>query len=672
MNPLSGLERTLGKDVFHKIQNSNILCVGSGGIGCELLKDLALCGFRRVEVIDLDTIDVSNLNRQLLFRGQHVGMPKCTVGCEVAANMVPPLSTSTAGVGNDNVNLPSVSYRAHHGNVCDTTKFNVPFVKNFDLVLNALDNVEARRRVNRLCLAADVPLIEAGTTGYLGQVTVIHKSSGVACYECATKETQKVYPICTIRSTPSMPVHTIVWSKELYKLLFHSKVGESMLFEDPEGSEASTYMASVSNLRKLLKNDESDDACSSKDFSKAVRNVLHELYSTEIQKQLDMGRYKAAKKTPTCIDATVLDKGVASTKPPSSTTAVWSTEESVTVLVACLVEAKNTPNENLLEEFDKDDDMAMRFVTAASNMRSSLFGIEPLQSLYSAKGIAGNIIPAIATTNAICAGLQILQAFSVLKQKVLLEQERSKSSSNEEGTGLNLKESGHYINCLRNRTRNGLYLTAVSLENPNPNCFVCKNAIIPLTLDVNEWTLQELLQRVIKGRLGFEQPTLMLQGDFIWEEGDGADEEEFKGNLSKKLSQLPCGGIQHGTVLEIDDASQNLNVCVSVTNQEEWEGKTSEDFPFITGALPPQKKDDDEDKKPAMSSSSGDNPNNRADDDDDVVLITEEEIDVGKSEHEDKKRSIEEDADVERRTKKARKEPSKADDSMDGLIEIDN
>jgi len=445
-----------------------------------------------------------------------------------------------------------------------------------------------------------------------------------------------------------------------------------MLFEDPEGSEASTYMTSVSNLRKLLKNDESDDACSSKDFSKAVRNVLHELYSTEIQKQLDMGRYKAAKKTPTCIDATVLDKGVTSTKPPSSTTAIWSTEESVTVLVACLVEAKNTPNENLLEEFDKDDDMAMRFVTAASNMRSSLFGIEPLQSLYSAKGIAGNIIPAIATTNAICAGLQILQAFSILKQKVLLEQERSKSSSNEEGTGLNLKESGHYINCLRNRTRNGLYLTAVSLENPNPTCFVCKNAIIPLTLDVNEWTLQELLQRVIKGRLGFEQPTLMLQGDFIWEEGDGADEEEFKGNLSKKLSQLPCGGIQHGTVLEIDDASQNLNVCVSVTNQEEWEGKTSEDFPFITGALPPQKKDDDEDKKPAMSSLSGDNPNNRADDDDDVVLITEEEIDVGKSEHEDKKRSIEEDADVERRTKKARKEPSKADDSMDGLIEIDN
>merc|ERR1719162_1714626 len=143
---------------------------------------------------------------------------------------------------------------------------------------------------------------------------------------------------------------------------------------------------------------------------------------------------KLPKKTPTCIDATVLDKGVTSTKPPSSTTAIWSTEESVTVLVACLVEAKNTPNENLLEEFDKDDDMAMRFVTAASNMRSSLFGIEPLQSLYSAKGIAGNIIPAIATTNAICAGLQILQAFAILKKQV----EQKKQTSEEAAGGLNL------------------------------------------------------------------------------------------------------------------------------------------------------------------------------------------------------------------------------------------
>jgi tRNA A37 threonylcarbamoyladenosine dehydratase len=101
LNFTSGLERTLGSDVIKQILKSKILLVGSGGIGCELLKNLALSGFRHVEVIDLDTIDVSNLNRQLLFRGEHVGQAKCTVACQVAASMV---GAPTKRKGNDDDN----------------------------------------------------------------------------------------------------------------------------------------------------------------------------------------------------------------------------------------------------------------------------------------------------------------------------------------------------------------------------------------------------------------------------------------------------------------------------------------------------------------------------------------------------------------------------------------
>jgi molybdopterin/thiamine biosynthesis adenylyltransferase len=160
---LDGIKKTLGKELMNRISSSKILVVGAGGIGCELLKNLALSGFNNVEVIDLDTIDVSNLNRQFLFRREHVGMPKCEVACLAATKMFPA----------ENPESPP-KYLAHHGNVFDNSRFNVQFFKSFHLVLNALDNIEARRRVNRLCLAANIPLIEAGTVSvYLNSITLI-------------------------------------------------------------------------------------------------------------------------------------------------------------------------------------------------------------------------------------------------------------------------------------------------------------------------------------------------------------------------------------------------------------------------------------------------------------------------------------------------------------------
>ncbi|XP_035220002.1 SUMO-activating enzyme subunit 2-like [Stegodyphus dumicola] len=63
----------------NEIKGSKLLIVGAGGIGCELLKTLVLTGFEDLHVIDLDTIELSNLNRQFLFHKQHIGRPKAIV-----------------------------------------------------------------------------------------------------------------------------------------------------------------------------------------------------------------------------------------------------------------------------------------------------------------------------------------------------------------------------------------------------------------------------------------------------------------------------------------------------------------------------------------------------------------------------------------------------------------
>uniref|UniRef100_A0A3P8WRE5 NEDD8-activating enzyme E1 catalytic subunit n=1 Tax=Cynoglossus semilaevis TaxID=244447 RepID=A0A3P8WRE5_CYNSE len=195
------------------LDTCKILVIGAGGLGCELLKDLALSGFRLIHVVDMDTIDVSNLNRQFLFRPRDVGRPKADVAADFINNRVPGCKVTPHFKKIQD--FDESFYRR------ETMKFHLIKILSKKCVVT--DNLIVILQISLLCYedgvldpSSIIPLIDGGTEGFKGNARVILPGM-TACIDCTLElyPPQINFPMCTIASMPRIPEHCIEYARIL-------------------------------------------------------------------------------------------------------------------------------------------------------------------------------------------------------------------------------------------------------------------------------------------------------------------------------------------------------------------------------------------------------------------------------------------------------------------------
>lgn len=467
-----------GNAFNEKLLNARYFLVGSGAIGCEMLKNWAMIGLGcgpngHIDVTDMDTIEISNLNRQFLYRPWDIGKLKSETAAKAVQKMNPGM----------NIKPWAVKVAA------DTeSTYNNAFWHSLTGVCNALDNVAARLYVDQRCIFYGKSLLESGTLGTKGntQVVVPHLTES---YGSSRDPPAKQTPVCLLHSFPNNIEHCLQWGREQafegYFVKNADIVNNYLKKDDYINTLAPTLrLGTLETLEDcLLNRQQTFDECVvwarlefEKRYDYAPRQLLFNFPLDHVDSN-GVHFWSGAKRPPTPIK---FDAGndlhldfvvagaflraytlgllesefkpsdyetqrshiakVAATVTPAPFVAqqglkINTDEKATNAIEVSASDAEDAKIASLearlaalpadqrklmnVVDFEKDNDenFHIDFVSAASNLRAISYTIPAVDRLK-AKLIAGNIIPAIVTTTACVTGLVCIELYKLFQESV--------------------------------------------------------------------------------------------------------------------------------------------------------------------------------------------------------------------------------------------------------------
>lgn len=173
-----------GEEGQTKLKNTKVFIAGAGGLGSPVSTYLAVAGFGHITIADMDVVDLSNLNRQILHWDKDVGAVKVKSGYEKLTQI-----------------NPQIEVEAFQGKIDDNNIYDL--IKGHDIIIDAMDNFPTRYLLNQAALKHKIPFIHASVWGLEGRITTIVPGK-TPCLQCIFPHAppKEVFPI--LGATPGV------------------------------------------------------------------------------------------------------------------------------------------------------------------------------------------------------------------------------------------------------------------------------------------------------------------------------------------------------------------------------------------------------------------------------------------------------------------------------------